>query len=89
MNIYSVGFALYLIVFLLYLYNYLSGGLLACVKGNGASFAADYSQEVYTFCSSVCVNYNSSTKVRVRRYNVTFFGSFNSYVGILPLRQST
>ena len=85
----SVGFALYLTVFLLYLYNYLSGGLLACVKGNGASFAADYSLELCAFCSCVCVNYNSSTKVRVRRYNVTFFfGSFNSYVGIFPLRQS-
>ena len=76
MNIYSVGFALYLTVFLLYLYNYLSGGLLACVKGNRASFAPDYSQEICAFCSSVCVNCNSSTKVRVRRYNVTFFWFF-------------
>ena len=52
MNIYSVGFALYLTVFLLYLYIYLSGGLLACVKGNGASFAADYSQELQLGASS-------------------------------------
>ena len=73
MNIYSVGFALYLTVFLLYLYNYLSGGLLACVKGNGASFVADYSPELHF--SSVCVNYNSSTKVRLRSYNVTFIFS--------------
>ena len=42
----SVGFALYLTVFLLYLYTYLSGGLLAGVKGNVASFAADYSLEL-------------------------------------------
>ena len=50
-----------------------SGGLLVCVKGNGASFAAEYSQELCAFCSCVCVNCNSSTKLRVRRYNVTFF----------------
>ena len=43
MDIDYVGFLLYLTVFLLYLVTYLSGGLLAWVQGNGASFAADYS----------------------------------------------
>ena len=47
MHIDHVGFALYLTVFLLDLYKYLSGGLLACVKGNGASFAADHSPELH------------------------------------------
>ena len=54
MDIYSVGFALYLTVFLLYLYNYLIGGLLACVKSNGASFATDYSPEVYILLKRMC-----------------------------------
>ena len=40
-------------------------------KGNGASFAADYSPKLHS--DSVCVNNNYSTKVRVRRYNVMFY----------------
>ena len=40
-------------------------------KGNGASFADDYSPELHF--SGVCVNHTSSTKIRLRRYYVTFY----------------
>ena len=38
------------------------------VKVDGTSFAADYSPELHF--SSVCVYYNSPTKVRVEQWNV-------------------
>ena len=53
------------------MYNLLGGGLLAWVKFNGDSFAADYSPDLHF--SSVCVNYTSSTKSGLRMYNVAFY----------------
>ena len=41
------------------------------IKINGDSFAADYYPDIQL--DSVCVNHISSTKVRVRRYNVMYY----------------
>ena len=67
----SVGFPLYLTFFLLQLYILLIGGLLVRVKGNGASFPTYYSLQFHF--AIVCVNHISSTKVRVRSYNLKFY----------------
>ena len=85
MYIDSVGFAIYLTVFLLYLYTYLSGGLLARVKGNGSSFAADYSPELHF--------YQAYMSIIILRLKLGYEGItslfFNRFAGIFPLRQST
>ena len=84
----SVGFPLYSSFFLLQLYNLLIEGLLVWVKGNGASFAANYSPELHF--SSVCMNQTSSTKVRVKLWNVTSYlfltGIQTFYIYVSPLR---
>ena len=62
-------------------------GLLARVKVNEASFAADYSPELHF--ASVCVNYNPSTIAMVKQWNVMSYYFPNCHIGIFNLRQST